>query len=202
MRGGATDPTTTKRTGDPPEPATARQRRWPTLVVLAAIAALTIGGRAVADALSGPLGPSTGFPQVVTIEPGSGWRQTAYEDTPGAEQLTLAKGAVRLTVTGMPGYQGDALQLAEAYLQARSAQVASFGEGGIRQGTLPSGLPAAAFAYSGVTPDGSAVIGTVTATVGQSGNGVVFDAYGPEQDLTGAIASGELRSMIDGAAIP
>jgi hypothetical protein len=202
VRGRVTDATTPSSPEDAPAQARVRPRRWPVLAVLAAIAALTIGGRTVADTLAGPLKPPTGFPEVVTISPGSGWRQTSYEDTPGAEQLTLAKGAVRLTVTGLPGYQGDAVQLVETYLQARRIHLSSFQEGGIREGVLPSGLPAAAFAYNGVTPDHVVIVGTVTATVGKSGNGVVFDAYGPEQDLTGAIASGELKAMIDGATIP
>ena len=171
------------------------------LVVLAAIAVLTIGGRTVADTLAGPASSPTGFPGVVSVTPAAGWEQTAYEDEPGVERLTLAKGAVQLSITGMPSFQGDAVELADTYYQLQRSQRPWLRAGEAHRGSLPSGLSAVAFPYQGWTAD-NVVVGRVVAVVGPGGQGVVFDAYGPEQDLTRAIANGELKAMIDGAAIP
>ncbi|MGZ4149622.1 MAG: hypothetical protein ACXVQJ_06260, partial [Actinomycetota bacterium] len=98
------------------------------------------------------------------------------------------------------GFQRSAYDLALAYTRQREASLSSFSQGVSPQQTvLRSGLPAIQFGYTGVTFDREPVAGVVTVAVGPGGNGVVFDASWPEQDL--AVPAGDIAAMIDGAAI-
>jgi hypothetical protein len=175
------------------------RRWWPVVVVVLVIAGMTAGARAVADTLAGPPEPVTGFAGIVEVAPGPGWVLDSREDTGIVDRLVLAKGAVRLRVVAIPGFQGDAAQLARLYAGQREQQLKLPSTGSVKEEVLPSGILAVRFGYTGWGPDGDYVTGIVTTAVDASGNAVVFDAFGPEQDLTGA--SGEITAMIDAAAI-
>jgi hypothetical protein len=181
------------------------ERRWlPALGVVAVIALVTGGARAVADATAGPLQPATGVPGIVVVQPRPGWSEDldARVDDGGFHEVLLVRGTADLVLVGIDAYGGSPADLARDYvervLRARFAQLSV----GHVAGPVPlrSGVPAVQFGYVGVTEDGVSVEGAVTAAVaGSRRDGVVFDGFAPEGDL--AWAAGDIRTMVAGAEV-
>jgi hypothetical protein len=174
------------------------------LGVVATIAFVTGGARAVADATAGPLQPPASVPGIVVVQPRPGWSEDpeARVDDGSLHEVLLVRGTADLLLVGIDAYGGSASDLARDYvdrvLRARFAQL-SVGEvaGPV---ALRSGVPALQFGYVGVTEGGVSVEGAVTAAVAGTGrDGIVFDGFAPEGDL--AWAAGDIRAMVAGAEV-
>jgi hypothetical protein len=176
-------------------------RRWlPTLAVAAVILSLTVGARAAADALEGPQAPAVDVAGLVSVRPDPGWHPVSRHDDEGAHDVLLGRGSARLLVVALEGFSDAPDALAEAYvdsvLQQRFVQVRLAPS---PETTVVVGHEAVRFGYVGVTDDRVFVEGGVTAIVGSTGAGVVFDAFAPEGTL--AASADDLHRMIDGAEV-
>jgi hypothetical protein len=162
---------------DGTEPPRARRRpgRWrPVAGVVLCLAAVVLGGRVAADALTAP-GPPVQVAPGVSVRPLSGWR--AVRQGTG---VLLTRGSGNLSV--LPAGGGvDPAALAGRYARdvlAPNAQGLSLSRG-LRAVRLPSGLVGVSFAYQGTfNGQGRAMPlqGEVTAVVGERA-GAVFDAW-------------------------
>jgi hypothetical protein len=181
------------------------ERRWlPVLAVVATIAFVTGGARAVADANAGPPQSPASVPGIVVVQPQPGWREDpdARTDDGAFHEVLLVRGTADLLLVGIEGYGRSAPDLARDYvervLRARFAQLSVGRVAG--PVALRSGVPAVQFGYVGVTEGGVSVEGVVTAAVaGSRRDGVVFDGFAPEGDL--AWAAGDIRTMVVGAEV-
>jgi hypothetical protein len=160
---------------DGTQPPRARPGRWrPVAGVVLCLAAVVLGGRVAADALTVP-GPPVQVAPGVSVRPLSGWR--AVRQGTG---VLLTRGSGNLAVLPTDGGV-DPATLAGRYARdvlAPNAQGLSLSRG-LRTVRLPSGLVGVSFAYQGTfrgqgraTP----LQGEVTAVAGQR-EGVVFDAW-------------------------
>ena len=157
-----------------PRPAGSRPRRWrPLASVVLCLAAVVLGGRVTALALTVP-GPSVQVAQGVSVRPLSGWR-VVREGT----GVLLTRGSGSLSV--LPTDDADPATLAGQYARQvlrPNAQGLTLSRG-LRTVRLPSGLVGVRFAYQGTFRGQGREMplqGEVTVVVGQR-DGVVFDAW-------------------------
>ncbi len=175
---------------------------WATLVVVGMILAVVLGGYVVAAALSQPVGATVDVAEVVRIHPLSGWAVARRGTIAGAPFAQITRGSGNLEIAALARRGGDAERLATDYarivLSPRLSQLSTSTEIDV---TLRSGLSGVRFAYVGVeSATGASIEGEVTAVVAPSGNGVVFDGWGPagslsfiRSDIDAMIADAEVR---------
>jgi hypothetical protein len=157
-----------------PPPAGSRPRRWrPLAGVVLCLAAVVLGGRVAASALTVP-GPPVQVAPGVSVRPLSGWRV----DRQGTGVL-LTRGSGSLSV--LPTGDTDPATLAGEYARQvlrPNAQGLTLSRG-LQTVRLPSGLVGVRFAYQGTFRGQGREMplqGEVTVVVGQR-DGVVFDAW-------------------------
>jgi hypothetical protein len=157
-----------------PRPAGSRPRRWrPLASVVLCLAAVVLGGRVAASAVTVP-GPPVQVAQGVSVRPLSGWR-VVREGT----GVLLTRGSGSLSV--LPTRDADPATLAGQYARQvlrPNAQGLTLSPG-LRTVRLPSGLVGVRFAYQGTFRGQGREMplqGEVTVVVGQR-DGVVFDAW-------------------------
>lgn len=172
------------------------ERRWlPALGVVAVILVVTGGAQVVGGAIAGAPEPVV-VGQTVTVLPEPGWTVVSASGDAGAGQALLARGSASLLVIAVPTGSGPAQELATGYAEAlddRFAQL-TIGE------AAADGAEAVRFGYVGVTGDGVAVEGVVTAFADpETGAGAIFDGFAPKGSLGAAI--GDLRTMVETAEV-
>jgi hypothetical protein len=158
-----------------PPPAGRRPGRWrPLASVVLCLAAVVLGGRVTASALTVP-GPSVQVAPGVTVQPLSGWRVVRQ-----GTGVLLTRGSGSLSVLPTGG-GSDPATLASEYARQvlrPNAQGLTLSRG-LQTVRLPSGLAGVSFAYQGTFRGQGRqmpVQGEVTVVVGQR-VGVVFDAW-------------------------
>jgi hypothetical protein len=158
-----------------PPPAGRRPGRWrPLASVVLCLAAVVLGGRVTASALTVP-GPSVQVAPGVTVQPLSGWRVVR-----AGTGVLLTRGSGSLSVLPTGG-GSDPATLASEYARQvlrPNAQGLTLSRG-LQTVRLPSGLAGVSFAYQGTFRGQGRqmpVQGEVTVVVGQR-VGVVFDAW-------------------------
>ena len=174
------------------------ERRWlPVIAVVAVIGVIAFGAGGSA---SGEPGPPVDVAGIVRLQPEPGWEVVERADDTTVHRVRLRRANTLLDVYAVESFDGSPAELAaEFQREILSTQFDRLTIGGAGDVTLPSGLPAVVFGYVGITSDGVSVEGAVTATVGAGGDGAVFDGYAPQGELAAGV--GDLRSMIDGAAV-
>ena len=175
--------------------------RWlPTAAVAAVILTLTVGSHALADSLEGPQAPRVEVAGLVAVRPAAGWEMLSRHDQGAVHDVLLGRGSARLLLVAFEGFSDAPAALADAYaddvLERRFVQVRLAGAPGT---TVVVGREAVRFGYVGVTAGGISVEGVVTAVVGSTGAGVVFDAFAPEGTLAANVD--DLRAMIEGSEV-
>ena len=157
-----------------PPPGGPRPRRWrPLASVVLCLAAVVLGGRVAASAVTIP-GPPVQVAPGISVRPLSGWR--VVREGTGA-LLTRGSGSLSVLPTG----DGDPATLAGEYARQvlrPNAQGLTLSRG-LRTFRLPSGLVGVSFAYQGIFRGQGREMplqGEVTVVVGQR-EGVVFDAW-------------------------
>jgi hypothetical protein len=155
-------------------PAGSRPRRWrPLASVVLCLAAVVLGGRGTASAVTIP-GPPVQVAPGISVRPLSGWR-VVREGT----GVLLTRGSGSLSV--LPTDDADPATLAGQYARQvlrPNAQGLTLSRG-LRTFRLPSGLVGVSFAYQGTFRGQGREMplqGEVTVVVGQR-DGVVFDAW-------------------------
>ena len=157
-----------------PPPAGSRPRRWrPLAGVVLCLAAVVLGGRVAASALTVP-GPPVQVAQGISVRPLSGWRVVRQ-----GTGVLLTRGSGSLSV--LPTGNADPATLAGEYARQvlrPNAQGLTLSRG-LRTVRLPFGLGGVSFAYQGTfrgqgraTP----LQGEVTAVAGPRA-AAVFDAW-------------------------
>ena len=170
-----------------------------TALVGGAIAAVVLGGYAIGGALTGAAGPPVDVAGVVRVRPLSGWELAArFEEPP---RVRLTRGSGNLDVVAVP-FEGTAVELARRYvrevLEPEARQLSVSRE--VEPVRLEGGLPGVRLTYVGLFGKAQAPIeGEVTAFVSPSGDGAVFDAWGPEGVLRYVVD--DVRTMIERAVI-
>src|SRR5829696_2191584 len=159
-------------------PAGSRPRRWrPLASVVLCLAAVVLGGRVTASALTVP-GPPVEVAPGISVRPLSGWRVVG-EGT----GVLLTRGSGSLSV--LPTSDADPATLAGQYARQvlrPNSQGLTLSRG-LRTVRLPSGLVGVSFAYQGTFHGQGREMplqGEVTVVVGQR-DGVVFDAWAQPQ---------------------
>jgi hypothetical protein len=157
-----------------PSSAGSRPRRWrPLAGVVLCLAAVVLGGRVAASALTVP-GPPVEVAPGISVRPLSGWR-VVREGT----GVLLTRGSGSLSV--LPTRDADPATLAGEYARQvlrPDAQGLTLSRG-LRTVRLRSGLVGVRFAYQGTFRGQGREMplqGEVTVVVGQR-DGVVFDAW-------------------------
>src|SRR4029453_13598449 len=155
-------------------PTGSRPRRWrPLASVVLCLAAVVLGGRVAASAVTVP-GPPVQVARGISVRPLSGWR--GVREATGA-LLTRGSGSL----SGRPPGAGGPATLAGEYARQvlrPNAQGLTLSRG-LRTFRLPSGLVGVSFAYQGTFRGQGREMplqGEVTVVVGQR-DGVVFDAW-------------------------
>jgi hypothetical protein len=174
------------------------ERRW--LPVIAVVAVIGIVAFGAGGSASGAAGPPVDVAGVVRFQPEPGWEVVDRADDATVHRVRLRAANTLLDVYAVEGFDRSPSELAAVFQdEILSAQLDQLTIGGSGDVTLPSGLAAVVFGYVGVSGDGVSVEGVVTATVGTEGNGAIFDGFAPQGELAARV--GDLRSMIDGAAV-
>jgi hypothetical protein len=175
-----------------------KERKWlPVIGVVAVIGVIAFGG---GNAASGESPPPVDVGGIVHLQPARGWEVVDHANGTDIHRVRLRHANTLLDVYAIEGFDASAGELASAFQQQiLSTQFDRLTVGGAGETTLASGSPGVAFGYVGVTSDGVAVEGAVTATVGTQGDGAVFDGFAPQGELAAGV--GDLREMIDGASV-
>ena len=157
-----------------PSSAGSRPRRWrPLASVVLCLAAVVLGGRVAASALTVP-GPPVQVAPGISVRPLSGWRVVRQ-----GTGVLLTRGSGSLSV--LPTDDADPATLAGEYARQvlrPNAQGLTLSRG-LQTVRLPSGLVGVNFAYQGTFHGQGREMplqGEVTVVVGQR-EGVVFDAW-------------------------
>lgn len=156
-------------------PAGSRPGRWrPLAGVVLCLAAVVLGGRVAASALTVP-GPPVQVAPGVTVRPLSGWRVVRQ-----GTGVLLTRGSGSLSVLPTGGGSDPATIASEYARQVLrpNAQGLTLSRG-LQTVRLPSGLAGISFAYQGTFRGQGRqmpVQGEVTVLAGQR-DGVVFDAW-------------------------
>jgi hypothetical protein len=176
-------------------------RRWaPTLAVAAVILSLTVGAHAATDLLDGPPASRIDVAGLVSVLPAPGWEPVSRRDDQGLHDVVFARGSARLLVVVLEGFADAPAALAEAYVEdAMRGRFVQVRLAPSPDRTTVVGREAVRLGYVGITEDRVFVEGGVTAVVGSTGAGVVFDAFAPEGTL--AASADDLRRMMDGAEV-
>jgi len=170
------------------------ERRWPPLAgVLALIAFVTLGARGI-GAVS-VTGPPVGFQGILLVHPQPGWTERARSEEDGSHQLLLTKGAARLSIFAIEDTPWTPPELALDYARSLSTELSEFATDPPTAVTLASGGSALRFGFVGVTTDGIAVQGEVTASVTDRAVALVFEVQAQPGDLGWALDDTE--RMID-----
>jgi hypothetical protein len=172
--------------------------RWAPLLIVVGLIALVVGGAQVLSTAAGAEVGTTLAVGTVQIQPRPGWDVEAVSSSPPA--AVLHRGPVVLDVTQLAVEPAGPLLLAERYLDERlRPALTQLAVGSPETLALPNGVPAVRVPYVGVTPEGLAVDGIVTAATG-SRSSAVFDASAPTGEL---VAVGEdVQVMVDHAVVP
>jgi hypothetical protein len=197
---------------DAPIGAARPGRRWlPTGIVALVMSVTVLGGFVTADALPEPDVRALSIGGVVTLTPLPGWEVVRREEatlpspaggTLDAAFVQLTRGSGVLDGLAIPGFGRGPEELAVFYAQEvlRSQLERLSVSDRLESLTLPSGLTAVRFGYIGTEPQvGTAIEGSVTVVVAQSGNGAVFDGWGSKGQLE--LVAGELAAMIESAEL-
>lgn len=183
----------------PPRPDEApahrrEERRWlPAIAVVAVIVFVTGGSQVVGDAIAEPAEPVRVGGVTVTPEPG--WEVDSRTEEPGVSSALLRHGSAGLLVLALDG-PASAEELARDYadlaLRERFAQL-TIGQPSVAD------LGSVRFVYVGITHDGVAVEGVVSAVASGAGGGAIFDGFAPKgslgavvDDLTRIVESSEM----------
>ncbi len=193
----------------PPPPKAPGEARWlPTVISLVVLLVVSFGGFVVAGDTSaatqeiagdesGPGEPIELVPGVI-IHPPQGWTVTRPEGQPPS--LRLANGIAQMYIAVSP-VAGDPLQQLDVYLNEvlvpQASQISTSPADAIE---LPSGHPAAYFAYLGSFEGVNAPLeGEVAAIVAPGGTALVIDGWAPEgqfvsvqQDVRATVVAAEV----------
>ena len=193
----------------PPPPKAPGEARWlPTALSLVVLLFVSFGGFVVAGDTSAATQEITGdetepgepielVPGVV-IHPPQGWSVTRPEGQ--APSLRLASGIAQMYIVVSP-VAGDPVQQLDAYLnEVLVPQASQISTSPAESIDLPSGHPAAYFAYLGSFEGVNAPLeGEVAAVVAPSGTAVVIDGWAPEgqfvsvqQDVRATVLAAEV----------
>jgi hypothetical protein len=194
----------------PPRPDAAartvrRERRWrPTLAVAAVIVAVVLGGYVTADELSPPAGQIRTVAGAVTVAPASGWSFVEDLGAPGGAGARFTRGAGTFDVFAGRAAGGDAAALARTYVVG-SLEAGATGpltvSPDLRAVQLGGDITGARLSYVGVfDQSGVPIEGEVTAAIGPSGAGVVFDGWAPQGQLQFVLD--DVHAMEEGATFP
>ena len=170
------------------------------MVALAAVlAAVTSGGYLTSDALGEIQGGAVAVGTSVRVTPLPGWELAGRSADP--DRIRLTSGSTNLDVAALP-FDGTDIDLLGRYvddiLEPDAEQFRVSEE--IEPVRFPSGLTGSRIAYVGLFGDVQAPIeGEVTAVVSPSGEGVLFDGWGPAGQLQFEID--EIDAMIERAEI-
>jgi hypothetical protein len=172
--------------------------RWGPLAIVVGLIALVVGGgQVVSDAVSVG-GGSTLTVGGLLITPRPGWDVESVTASPPT--AVLHRGPVVLAVAQLPPEPAGPLTVAARYLDERVRPMLSqLATGQPQAVTLPNGVPGVRVTYVGVTPEGLAIEGVVTAATG-SRSSAIFDASAPSGELV-AVAD-DVRAMVDHAVVP
>ncbi|MEX2276089.1 MAG: hypothetical protein WEA10_11075 [Actinomycetota bacterium] len=178
------------------------RRWWPSLLVVLVLLVTVFGGYLVAEALEGPVGPPVTVADTVRVRPLSGWESARTYSGDGFQGASLTRGSGNLDVVvidaGPGGVAGYATRYVDEGLRPNAQRLSVSEE--LELVGLAAGLDGVRFSYVGVFERGGAPIeGEVTVVVASTGNGVVFDAWGPEGQL--GLILGDAHTMEDGAVI-
>jgi hypothetical protein len=193
----------------PPPPKAPREARWlPTVLSLVVLLFVSFGGFVVAGDTSAATQEITGdetepgepielVPGVI-IHPPQGWSVTRPEGQPPS--LRLANGIAQMYIAVSP-VAGDPVRQLDTYLNdVLVPQASQISTSPAQSIDLPSGHPAAYFAYLGSFQGVNAPLeGEVAAVVAPSGTALVIDGWAPEgqfvsvqQDVRAAVATAEV----------
>jgi len=172
-----------------------------TLIVLAVMLVVVLGGYVVAAAIAGPSGTTTGVSGVVSVRPLSGWAVAKRGTIGGHPFVRLTRGNGSLDVVVVSPFEGTAGELATEYVrEVLSGQLDQLSFSPHPEDVrLPSGLQGVRFGYVGVAQTGASIEGEVTVVVTPSGHGVVFDGWGPAGVLS--FERSDIETMIDRATV-
>jgi hypothetical protein len=197
---------------DAPAGASRPGRRWlPTGLVSLVMTGTVLGGFVVAEALPTPDVRPISVGGVLTLRPLPGWavvrREQATLPSPSAgtirgDFIQLSRGSGALDVLVLPGLGDAPEEVAVFYVdEVLSSQLERLSvSDDLEPVTLRGGLGAVRFGYIGTEPQGgSAIEGSVTAVVSDTGSAVVFDGWASEGQLP--LITEELRTMIETAEV-
>lgn len=194
----------------PPRPdATARMRRvgparrWlPTIGVLGAVIATTLGGFIVAAMLSAPAGPPVSIPGVVSVQPLTGWEPARPGSVGQRPFVRVTRGSGTLAAVSWGPFTQGPEQLAVAVRDQVLSD--SFDQLTVSEELTPvafdDGSIGQRFTFVGVDrASGSSVEGEVTTAVSSDGRGVAFIGFSSEGLL--AFVDDDLRAMVSAAVV-
>jgi hypothetical protein len=175
-----------------------RPGRWgPLAIVVGLIAIVVGGGQLFAAAVTAGTGATLQVGDL-QIELRPGWDIESVTTSPSTARLH--RGPVVLDVVELAPEPAGPTLVAQRYIAGRLRQTLSEITTGIPEGLrLADGAAAVRIAYVGVTTEGLAVEGVVTAAVGERSSGV-FDASAPGGSLVAAAE--DVRAMVDHAVVP
>jgi len=187
----------------PAAPAERKVRTWlPTLVILGIVLFVVFGGYVVAGALSSETGPPLEVGNAVTVSPLTGWEVARRGPVTGGgefAELTRGTGSLDVFTTSTTLSPEDLLRTYVNEFLKPNAQQLSVSEE-INQVQLDNGMSAVRASYVGTFGDRhSQIEGEVTALVTPSGQGVVFDGWGPAGLYP--YAQGDVDTMIRAAEV-
>lgn len=174
---------------------------WPALLVVGAIAVVTLGGRIAAAVVDGAATATVGVFGVATIALPDGWTE-AVDDALGEDpvrRFVVTKGAASAVLTAIEGAEAPAPPVATAYvrdvLEPRLADLVTTPP----QPVVIGGVPGVRITYLGETRTRVAVEGVVAVAVASDGSALVLDAYAPEGFL--ATVAADVEAMWEGARL-
>jgi hypothetical protein len=193
----------------PPPPKAPREARWlPTAVSFVVLLFVSFGGFLVAGEPSAATQEISGdesepgepieLVSGVIIHPPQGWSVERQEGQPPS--LRLANGIAQMYIAASPVF-GDPLQQLDAYLnEVLVPQASQISTSPAESIDLPSGHPAAYFAYLGSFEGVNAPLeGEVAAVVAPSGSALIIDGWAPEgqfvsvqQDVRATVVAAEV----------
>jgi hypothetical protein len=193
----------TATTAESPAAPEKRERKWlPTLIVATIVLFVVFGGYLVAGALSTKTGEPVVIGDAVTVHPLSGWELANRGPVTGGgefAELTRGTGSLDVVTTSTSLSPEDLLRTyVEEFLKPNADQLSVSQQ--IDQIQLDNGMSAVRASYVGTFGDRhSQIEGEVTALVTPSGQGVVFDGWGPAGLYP--YAQGDIDTMIRAAEV-
>jgi hypothetical protein len=181
-----------------PAPPPRERRVLPSVLVVAVLVVVVLGGYVTAGALSSPAGAPVDVAGLVRVRPLSGWEVARrFGDPPG---VRLTRGSATLDVAAL-SFRGSTEDLLGEYVAAfLEGQADQLSVSRVQAIALDSGLPGAQVAYVGTFPGvQSPIEGRVTAVVSTSGVGVIFDGWAPSGLLRFALD--DVDVMTEGAEV-